>query len=173
VRVWVRTGEHCVYMCAHETKERGRRRDEGEREWRKRGMTGVSSRAGEITHFDGIKMSVFPTPICGEIARNRVLRRREKERERERERERTRQKGGREESVLFSFLADYPYEGEGWLFYAERKKRKVPRSRWNAFLDVVQDVILRRISERGWKREEGREDVLRREYYFASILFEL
>lgn len=44
-----------------------KRKDDG-------GMVGVSSRADEITHFDGIKMSVFPSPICGEIARNRAVR---------------------------------------------------------------------------------------------------
>ena len=77
--------------------------EEGEGE---RGMTGVSSRTGEITHFDGIKMSVFPTPICGEIARNRALRRRERKRKREREREITREK---EKGRLLYFLAGHSY----------------------------------------------------------------
>lgn len=76
----------CICVRARETKER--RRDEGESGWRREGggggMTGVSSRAGEITHFDGIKMSVFPTPICGEIARNRARCEGEKAGERER-----------------------------------------------------------------------------------------
>lgn len=88
----------------------------------KRGMTGVSSRAGEITHFDGIKMSVFPTPICGEIARNRALRRRERKRERKRERERTR-KRRREGGFLPPLFSRGPPLRRGWLFY-ERKKRR-------------------------------------------------
>lgn len=60
-----------AYVCARESaKERGDGKGMrakvdggGRREREKQGMTGVSSRAGEITHFDGIKMSVFPTPI--------------------------------------------------------------------------------------------------------------
>lgn len=83
-------------------------------------MTGVSSRAGEITHFDGIKMSVFPTPICGEIARNRALRRRERKR-RERQREKERRRVGGFLPPLFS---RGPPLQRGWLFYAERKKRR-------------------------------------------------
>lgn len=158
----------CVYMCARETKERERRRDEGESGWRREGggggMTGVSSRAGEITHFDGIKMSVFPTPICGEIARNRALRRRERKRERG--------TGGREDSCLLSFFAGHLYSGEkmgraGGVTFLRLGKRgeKVSRSRSSTSLNVVQNVIPRCISERSWEREEGCLS-----YYFASII---
>lgn len=114
------------------------------------GMTGVSSRAGEITHFDGIKMSVFPTPICGEIVRDRALRRRERKRERgtgERQRERI--------PAFSLFFADHLYSGEkmgraGGITFLRLGKRgeKVSRSRSSTSLDVVQNVIPRCISEK-------------------------
>lgn len=63
-------------------------RDQG-REGGTRGSgTESSSRAGEITHFDGIKMSVFPSPICREIAQSRARRGQERERKEKKERER-------------------------------------------------------------------------------------
>lgn len=139
----------CACMGAHGSAIRVRvcvrARDEGtgtakgwERKWMEEGgggMTAVSSRAGEITHFDGIKMSVFPTPICGEIARNRARYGDEQAREREKER-----------GENLSFLTGHPYGGgkREVAFLEQRGKRgeKVSRSRLSAFLDVVQNVIL-------------------------------
>jgi len=101
-------------MCACERRRNengeGMRTKGGEEGEGERGMTGVSSRTGEITHFDGIKMSVFPTPICGEIARNRALRRRERKRKRERKREREREiTREKEKERLLYFLAGHSY----------------------------------------------------------------
>lgn len=167
-----------MYMWrARETKERERRRDEGERGCEEgegeRGMTGVSSRAGEITHFDGIKMSVFPTPICGEIARNHALRRRGRKRKRkrggERERENERE-GGREDSPASSIFSRAILTA-GVAFLPRGKRReKVPRSQSTAtafFLDVIQNVIFD-VFPNG--NESGERNIVRCEYYLRVVV---
>lgn len=63
--------------------------------------TESSSRAGEITHFDGIKMSVFPSPICREIARSRARRGQERGRKRKK---REREKRGTDPPVSQTIL---------------------------------------------------------------------
>lgn len=64
----------CVTERHRPRKEKGRekkeakRQRESERGGRRRGRDAETSRTGKITHFDGIKMSVFPSPISMEIA---------------------------------------------------------------------------------------------------------
>lgn len=102
-------------------------------------MTGVSSRAGEITHFDGIKMSVFPTPICGEIARNRALRERKR-----RETEREREKESRRIPASSLFSRATLTAGVAFLRREEEERKCLAHDRRVLFLDVVQNVILER-----------------------------
>ena len=86
-----------VCMCRRDTEpERRRVKKEVKRQREGRsGRDAETSRTGKITHFDGIKMSVFPSPISMEIAHlwrakeRKGTRGRERKREREREREPT------------------------------------------------------------------------------------
>lgn len=87
------------------------KRESGETSWGGGGgrIAGVSSRTGEITHFDGIKMSVFPSPICGQIARNRAARAAE-------------EKG--EDACLLSFLTQTILAGVAFLPSRVREREK-------------------------------------------------
>lgn len=57
-------------MCRRDHRaERRREKKRGKKaEAREGGRDAETSRTGKITHFDGIKMSVFPSPISMEIA---------------------------------------------------------------------------------------------------------
>lgn len=63
----------CISVCVCKQRERGPERRR-KKEVKRRGIEKVgerqaeTSRTGKITHFDGIKMSVFPSPISMEIA---------------------------------------------------------------------------------------------------------